>query len=138
MKKENLLIILLTLIIILLIVLFVIYGSKLLSIFKEDLSNKAEKNNRGDIAMVMVELKDAEKELVVLQELAQDQEQAAKIEILLEKVNFYETEFQKADQKNAKQTLEDFYNSGLWEGIADLKNKLEKSNSETNVVPELE
>jgi len=138
MKKENLVIIILTLFVFFLVVLFAVFGGKLLSISKGNVSNTTEKNSRGDVAMAMVELKDAGKELIMLQEIAQNQEHAARIEILLEKVNFYKTEFQKPDQKNAKQTLKDFYNAGLWEGIVELKNELEGTKQNNNGTPELE
>jgi len=137
MKKDKLLIILGLLIVAILVLMFILYGTKIFSVSNGNNNNQA-KVTQGDVAMVMVQLKDAENELDKLQELAHNQEQAAKVELLLDEISNYQKEFQQPVQEITKQQTEDFYNSTLWQRVEDLKNEIGNNGQENTNLPELE
>jgi hypothetical protein len=138
MKKDKLLIVLFVLVIVLLLIIFIFYGSKIVSFFNSQNVNTKEKVTRGDPSMILVQLKDAETELTTLQELAFNQEQSAKIDVLLSKIADYQTEFKKTAKEITQQEIEDFYNSNLWQNIADLKNEIGSNGHDKETAPELE
>jgi len=123
--KKNLLIIILLILAIFLFFIIVIFNFSTKNLSPE---NKNENLVEiGEINTVLVQIKEAEKELDGLRELAEDQESLAKIDLLFEKIEAYKKELKKPRQEIKKETIEDFYNSGFWEEILDLKNKIEST-----------
>lgn len=138
MKKEKLLIILLIAAVLVLLGAFIFYGSKIISFLGNESNNNQSKKNQGDPGMILVQLNDAQNELSRMQELATNQEQAAKIEILSGKIIGYQEEFKKPAKEITDQQIEDFYNAGLWQSIIDLKKEIGDNGEESKELPALE
>lgn len=136
MSKKTLAIFLL-IIVALMIVLLILYISQLMNISIQN-QHKINSLKRTDVAMVKIELKDAESELVKLRELADDQKSIAKIEILFDQISFYKTELDKPLGKINKEIVDDFYNAGIWQAIVELKNNLENNGQKKGFPPALE
>lgn len=140
MKKQILFILLIVLVAVILVFFFIFYAKNFAELFGGIKSSTNQENvaSRADVSEVMVQLKDAEKELNNLRELAQDQESLSKIDQLFGKINFYKTKLKKSPKEIDKEIVEEFYNSGFWESIASLKAKIEGKPQNINYVPELE
>lgn len=78
-----------------------------------------------EINLVLIEIKEAEKELNRLRELAEDQESLAKIDLIFEKLNYYKKELKKPPREIKKEIIGEFYNSGIWQEILAIKSKIE-------------
>lgn len=143
MKKQILFILLVVLAVVILVLFFIFYGHNLSNLIKKLTNpnvniNQENVATRGDVGEITIQLNDAEKELKKLEELAQDQESLSRIDQLFSRIDFFRAEFKKPAKKIDKKIIEEFYNSGFWESIADLKFKLEGTKQNNNYAPELE
>lgn len=143
MKKQILFILLVVLAAAFLVLFFIFYGKNLSDLVKK-ITNPSSNTNRenmvtrGNVDEIAIQLNDAEKELKKLEELAQDQESLSRIDQLFSRIDYFRAEFKKPAKEIDKKTTEEFYNSGFWESIADLKFKLEGVPQNNNYMPELE
>jgi len=143
MKKQILFILLVVLVAAFLVLFFIFYGKNLSDLVKKITNSSSNTNQenvvtRGNVDEIAIQLNDAEKELKKLEELAQDQESLSQIDQLFSRIDYFRAEFKKPTKEIDKKTTEEFYNSGFWELIADLKFKLEGVPQNNNYVPEVE
>lgn len=131
MNKKIKNIILFIIIFVFLFFIFIFFAQNFSPLFKGEKlvdNNNEELIFKNKIAFMKVQLVDAEKELIGLRELSEDQLTSAKIEQFFIKIEYYRSEADKPLGEIDEAIVEEFYNSGFWEEIIKLKNVLENQN----------